>query len=194
MTDTMKKDIQSAFFLVIIVVICILFLSSANTLYQGVLAARQRDLRMEILDTFGVSFTEQTFDSLFAKYVEIIQDGKNTYFVYKGTPKQGGIITSGAGLWGTIELLILINEEKQQIIKLQVLYHSETPGLGGRIEEDWFLTQFQNLDYSDSVKIVMKRTGARGEVDAITGATITSRSVQNIINNALERYIQTVRR
>jgi Na+-transporting NADH:ubiquinone oxidoreductase subunit C len=88
----------------------------------------------------------------------------------------------------------LINEETEKITELKVMHHTETPGLGGRIEEEWFLSQFRDLDYFDSVKIVKERTGARGEVDAISGATVTSRSMENIINSALNRYREKVGR
>ncbi|MBN2440847.1 MAG: FMN-binding protein [Spirochaetales bacterium] len=186
--STWKIDLKSAVFLVIITTVCTLFLSGTNALYQGVIAERQKTLRMEILQDFGITFTEMDFSSSFDNNVDVIQDRKNTYFVFKGAPRQGAIDTTGQGLWGTIQLLIMINEESKQITKLKVLHHTETPGLGGRIEEDVFLNQFQGLNYSDSVKIVKEKKGEPGEVDAISGATVTSKSVETIINNAIQRY------
>lgn len=194
MKQIWKKDLTSFAFLFAVTTVCTLFLSGANAVYQGVLAERQKELRMEILSKFGVVFTEENFTERFDENVDMITDRKNTYFIFQGTPRQGGITTSGTGLWGTIELLVLINEETEKIMELKVMHHTETPGLGGRIEEEWFLSQFRDLDYSGSVKIVRERTGARGEVDAISGATVTSRSVEDIINDALSRYRQKVGR
>jgi Na+-transporting NADH:ubiquinone oxidoreductase subunit C len=185
---TWIPDLKSALFLVIVITVCTLFLSATNSLYQGVIAERQKVLRMEILTDFGISFTEDTFSVKFNETVEVVTDRRSTYFLYKGTPKQAGIITTGAGLWGTIDLLLIIDENSGVIKKLKVLHHTETPGLGGRIEEEWFTSQFSDLDYSKGIKIVQKRTGAAGEVDGISGATVTSNSVEAIINNGLERY------
>jgi len=192
--NTWKIDLKSALFLVIIITVCTLFLSITNNLYQGVIAERQKIIRMEILEDFGVSFSNDTFPSLFAENVETIIDRKSTYFIFKGTPQKAGIITSGSGLWGIIDLLIIINVDTKVIQKLRVLSHTETPGLGGKIEEEWFTSQFNDLDYSEDVKIVNNRTGATGEVDAISGATATSRSVETIINTAIQRYMDRNKR
>ena len=79
-----KNDLTSLVFLIIITTVCTLFLSGANTVYQGVLAERQKELRMGILSTFGVSFTEDTFTERFNENVEVIicgDFGPNAYSV-----------------------------------------------------------------------------------------------------------------
>ncbi len=50
---------------------------------------------------------------------------------------------SGQGLWGTVTGVIAVDQSVSTIIGLDIISHSETPGLGGRIEEDWFKDQFQ---------------------------------------------------
>ncbi|WP_320048072.1 FMN-binding protein [uncultured Ilyobacter sp.] len=97
---------------------------------------------------------------------------------------------SGKGLWGTISGVIAVNSNIDKIIGIEITSHSETPGLGGRIEESWFLNQFKDEKVPDNIQIVMG-TGRgdtisdNGLVDGITGATRTSESVENIINNKL---------
>jgi len=63
--------------------------------------------------------------------------------------------------------------------------HNETPGLGGRIDEAWFKEQFRNR------KIVIGTglsydTEQENQLDAITGATSTSRSILNILNDVID--------
>ena len=72
MRELVKSDIKSGIFLVIVIIVCTLFLSGANAFYQGVLAERQRGLRMKVLETFGISFTEDNFNTLFSDNVDIV--------------------------------------------------------------------------------------------------------------------------
>jgi electron transport complex protein RnfG len=71
---------------------------------------------------------------------------------------------------------------------MKVLESKETPGLGDKIEKDSsFVNQF---DGSEPVLVGVKRsrrTGAASEIDMITGATISSRTIIDIINISLER-------
>lgn len=97
---------------------------------------------------------------------------------------------SGKGLWGTIYGVMATNKDIDKIIGIEITSHSETPGLGGRIEEAWFLNQFKGEKVPDKIKIVMGV--GRGDpisdnslVDGITGATRTSESVESIINKKL---------
>lgn len=68
---------------------------------------------------------------------------------------------------------------------VEILRHAETPGLGDKIEEEWFLQQFpgktlKNADWR------VKKDG--GEFDEITGATISPRAVVGAVRRGLEFY------
>ena len=51
---------------------------------------------------------------------------------------------NGLGLWGKIDAVISFNEDISKIKGFGVISQEETPGLGARIEEDWFKNQFVN--------------------------------------------------
>jgi electron transport complex protein RnfG len=73
---------------------------------------------------------------------------------------------------------------RQQLGGLRIVEHGETAGLGDRIAEDSFLEQFVGMDFRP--KIEMSRTRSQtNQYDAIAGATISSRAVGTIINQAL---------
>lgn len=72
---------------------------------------------------------------------------------------------------------ILIGTNTQQITNVKVIEHAETPGLGSRITEDSFLSQFKNRDINYQ------------EFDAITGATISSSAVIDAVTEA-ESFIK----
>ena len=66
---------------------------------------------------------------------------------------------------------------------VDIVNQQETPGLGANIEMEWFLKQFIGKT-KEEVKI--KKDG--GSIDAITGATISSRALTDGIRGAMEKY------
>lgn len=97
----------------------------------------------------------------------------------------------GSGLWGTIYGVIGMSADFTRIVGLEIVSHSETPGLGGRIDESWFKDQFKG-EYA-AKGIVITHGGGKGDtdknngqVDGITGASRTSDSLQIIINQKID--------
>jgi len=89
----------------------------------------------------------------------------------------------------------------QEIDGEQTVYmnHSETPGLGGRIDETAFKEQFrgERISSSSSARIAVvsgQDTGSKDDskVDAITGATRTSESIQTLLNKAINDVFPAV--
>jgi electron transport complex protein RnfG len=93
-----------------------------------------------------------------------------------------------AGYQDIIELIFGYDSRSQSVLGMKVLSMKETPGLGDKIEKDSaFVAEFEGVNAPiDGVK-PMRATGAANEVDMITGATISSRTVIAIINHKLER-------
>jgi electron transport complex protein RnfG len=69
---------------------------------------------------------------------------------------------------------------------LRVLNHTETPGLGAKITTAQFRDQFKNRRPEQLV--LKKDDPAKGQIDAITGATITSRAVTKTMRSTLESF------
>jgi electron transport complex protein RnfG len=68
-----------------------------------------------------------------------------------------------------------------------VLEQKETPGLGTKMTEDKFLNQFKGINISD-FKLAVKKDG--GDVDALTGATISSRAFCDATQMAYDAFIK----
>ena len=94
---------------------------------------------------------------------------------------------SDKGYSGRIELMVGIDTEGK-IKNIEVLNHKETPGLGSKIKDQSFISQFigQSLDSFD---FRPKKDG--GQVDAISGATISSRAFAEAVKLSLEAYNDT---
>lgn len=86
---------------------------------------------------------------------------------------------SPRGYSGPIEMLIGINKEGK-VTGLKVLNHRETPGLGANIVKESFLKQFIGKSLKNPIE-------PKKDIDAITGATISSRAVCKGIKEALRK-------
>jgi len=113
--------------------------------------------------------------------------------IYEGFREDGtrvgfAVPAAEAGFQDIIELIFGYDADKGQLMGMKVLESKETPGLGAKIESDSsFVSQFTGPETPLVGVKVGRATGDPHEVDYITGATISSRSVVRIINNALER-------
>ncbi len=83
------------------------------------------------------------------------------------------------GYSSIIELLVGVDNDGE-IIGIKVLSQSETPGLGANIVKEEYLKQYIGKKQAE---IKLNKDG--GEIDAITGATITSRAVANNVHDSI---------
>ncbi|MGB5170600.1 MAG: FMN-binding protein [Eudoraea sp.] len=126
----------------------------------------------------------------------------STYYAgYNENEKLVGyaVEAAGQGYADIIRVLYGYNPNKQILIGFQVLESKETPGLGDKIEkEQRFLDNFKALDVSLSNegqlknKVVTVKQGKKQkpwEIDGITGATISSRAIGNIIGTSTMEVI-----
>ncbi len=102
-----------------------------------------------------------------------------------GLPTAYAFPFKGPGLWGTIEGYLGVAADGGMLTGIVFTSHSETPGLGGRIDEDWFKEQFRGIAVPAGGTLGLKDAAGVGDVDAITGATSTSRSVMSLVNGTL---------
>lgn len=120
------------------------------------------------------------------------KDGKTIYIV----PLQGN------GLWDSIWGYIALDDDENTIIGAVFDHAAETPGLGAEIRESWFEEQFigdqilktpGNFSKNNYVSVKTVKGGAKADdlhgVDAISGGTITSDKLSEMIYERLERYL-----
>jgi len=104
---------------------------------------------------------------------------------------------SGKGLWGSLYGYFALDSDNFSTVKGITFYrHKETPGLGAEISEKWFQSNFIGKEIYDNnilISINVTKAGladkaALHEVDGISGATITSNGVTNLLKRDLKRY------
>jgi len=142
-------------------------------------------------------------------YEELSQDGMILYIGKSGNnPEPAGIAFEavGNGFQGKISIMVGVNTDFSKIFAIKILEQIETPGLGTKIVIDptnkqdpfWWSNQFKALQAAPQIEVVKNvKPSKPTEIQAITGATISSRAVVTIINQQLQKaksIYQTKRR
>jgi electron transport complex protein RnfG len=106
--------------------------------------------------------------------------------IFDGNPNVITFETTSPGFADSIGLMVGINVEEDKIVSVGVTTHKETPGLGAKAAEkdSKFAAQFQGLTVDKLIKV----TNDGGDVNAISGATITSRAVCVAATDACSIY------
>ena len=121
-----------------------------------------------------------------------IKDGEieHTFFVgvIDGEPSAVAFETFGKGGYGgDVGLMVGIDIKDDKLIGAGVTTHAETPGMGAKAKSDPnFVAQFQGLAAKDPIKV----TKDGGTINAISGATLTSRAVSSAATDAGKIYLQ----
>lgn len=105
---------------------------------------------------------------------EAIKDNKTIAYVTQSESK---------GYGGTIEILVGVDTQCR-VIGYNILSHNETPGLGDKTTKSPFKDQFKGKDLKHLV--VTKDSSDKDDIQAITGATISSKAVTKGIEKAVK--------
>lgn len=100
----------------------------------------------------------------------------------QGQPAGICVLATATGYGGDVEVLTGIGTDGK-VTGVKVLKHSETPGLGANSEKESFTSQYK--EKSGTVGVA-KTAPKDGEIQAISGATITSKAVTSAVNTSLE--------
>jgi RnfABCDGE-type electron transport complex G subunit len=124
--------------------------------------------------------------------------------VYGGKDEEGNTIgfaihASGIGFQDKISLMLGTNTSLERTNRLAILNQKETPGLGAKItDSEFFLTYWENRDCSGPLTLHKPAASSpeelsSTEVNTITGATISSEAVLNIVNSSLEQVREIIK-
>jgi len=185
------KPVKSTLFNMIFAMLLVGGLSAAVLAYVYSLTAEPIAIAKNHKTLEAIREVVGTFDNnpFEEKTTLTTPSGKNHLELYPA--RENGIITAVAiktysdnGFGGRIELIIGMLMDGT-VTGYKVIDQKETPGLGSKINEKKFADQFVGMNtHSDNFKL--KKDG--GEIDAITGATISSRAVTEAVQRAVEAY------
>jgi len=108
-----------------------------------------------------------------------------------GEPVGLAFTASGGGYQGEIILMVGVDNNLTRSTGMTVLENVETPGLGGKITGKSFQDQFKGLLVVPEIELVKGKKPERdNQVQAITGATISSQAIVEIINKRLSEVLK----
>ena len=116
---------------------------------------------------------------------EYEQINKGDITLYKGLGSGGNVVgyavqNSGQGYQSIIKIMVGLDMNQDKVKRINILSQAETPGLGARITNDQFKSQFYGKSFNDSYQ-------AKKDVDAISGATISSQDVADVVKGAINK-------
>mgnify|MGYP002631946781 CR=1 FL=1 len=158
--------------------ICAVLLASAYELSRDTIESNQQAYRVTVLERMmgdaGLSFTEQP----------------GGFIVYQGDERYGTIYQTSTqqGYNGEIGLFVAVTD-KPSIIRLRVLNHMETPGLGDKIDRsvsNW-VDRFDGMSIDPANEKNWRLRQDGGSFDGMSGATITSRALLNAAHDILKK-------
>jgi Na+-transporting NADH:ubiquinone oxidoreductase subunit C len=189
----------------------LLFIFVISLFFAGLTVSVNQALSSRISLNEKTRYTKQLLEVLKIPYPgdaspEALQDLENVHIeaarldgkvVYRGLDNKGNPVgyafpIGGKGFWGRIDGFLSTENDLNAIRAIVFTSHNETPGLGARIEEPWFRKQFENLQFANAVgpqqyvEISKADSSGKNKLDAITGATMTTKALEKIVNDDLK--------
>lgn len=174
----------------VLTVICLfvtLALSSTNMLTAGKIEAlaekSQNSAMSELIEADKFETKTVASENGETEYNEAVKDGETVGMIF---------VTQENGYGGTVSVMTAVDTDGK-VIAVKILDASnETPGLGQNVTKESFYGQFSDL----TGEIVAKKSGTavaeNNEIDAVTGATISSKAVTRAVNTALENAAKII--
>jgi Na+-translocating ferredoxin:NAD+ oxidoreductase subunit G len=168
-------------------VICILsggLLAVVNHVTKDPIAAALREEKMKAMREVLPEYDNDPMTCTNA----VVENGKT--WVFHVARKNGNFAgaafeaSSGQGYSGTIRIMVGVRAD-DTIQGIEILQQTETPGLGARIAESSFRDQFNDKNIL-TTRWQVRKDG--GDIDAITGATISPRAVLDALRDGLKVY------
>lgn len=178
-------------------------LSAVGAVTAPYIEANQKAEKVRnIMKVLGVDYDAGAApEALVERFEEEVQEKEGdvlTYYTYSpedfpDDQQRIAVKFAGAGMWGPIEGFLALEPDMQTIAAVSIYEQEETPGLGGEIGADWFQKQFEGKSIVDEagekpgVRIVTEGKAEKlNEIDAITGATVTSDRLESMLNETIQ--------
>ena len=144
----------------------------------------------EVIDNLVPSeIPPDKMETQFPLYIKIVNNSIDGY----------AIPISGKGLWSTLYGYFALENDGSTVKGIRFYKHKETPGLGGEVDKDWFTNNFIGKKIIDKNGRLVSIQSIKGQVDdsapdayhqvdGISGATVTTKGLNEFLMNDLKKY------
>jgi len=201
MKDFKRKYILPILFTIIVTAVTTFLLAGINYLTTDAIALNEETtLRSTILYVFNIDYPSgdaKKIEEIFTQHVKSKEVGDKTIYYIEDRNEISAYAfpVDGVALWGSAHAYVAISSDYNEILGIDFVSQSETPGLGGRISEAWFKEQFRGLKLGDiqDGEYIVYRPAPGGNVDGISGATLTSNAIRDLLNKGIYEFISEQR-
>ena len=174
--------------LLVITLVSGLSLGYVNDLTVGPKAKAKLEKKVNALKLVLPPFDNNPVEDITLVKSEKVSDSVEIYPAYLNNQFVGAAVigSTDKGFSGLIKIMIGF-KPSGEIENIAVLEQKETPGLGTKLKEEAFLKQFRGIDIS-AFNLKVKKDG--GDVDALTGATISTRAFCDATQMAYDAFIK----
>jgi Na+-transporting NADH:ubiquinone oxidoreductase subunit C len=219
----MSDSVKTILFATVLCLVCSLLLTTAATglktfQRENALVDRQKNILKSVraLDPER-RYTSDEIKALYRDHIKCVSVGDDgevlsadaaptdtipLYLYLENDQTKAYILpVNSRGLWGRIYGYLALDTDGSTIAGFSVYKHSETPGLGGEIENQWFQRNFVGKRIVDAegnfvsikiakgaVKDAVRQDLRPNYVDGISGATMTGKFLSQGLKNILETY------
>lgn len=194
-TNSNVYTIGYAIVMVVIVAFLLAFISQSLKDKQD--ANVQLDYKKQVLNSLdlrNLPDAEKTYSEV-VKSEEEVEDGYKIFTCELEGKTKYVLTVKGMGLWGPISGFISLNDDKQTVYGVFFNHEGETAGLGAEIKDskawqDKFKGKKITAEGSSDIVLGVKKNveNPESEVDAVTGATLTSDGVNLMLKEGLAKY------
>ena len=180
----MKEMLNLSLRLALICAVAAMALAKVDDLTRGPIAEAIARAQREAIESVLPPFATLATDTL------VVAGETRAYSLGKGEDGVTGVAfssVSGLGYSGDIEVMIGVDADGK-VTGVRVLRHAETPGLGANYADPEVMDAFYAGAALEDRDWRVTKDG--GEVDAITGATITGRALADAVSAGLRRYAE----
>lgn len=176
--------------LLVITLISGLSLGFINDLTIEPIAKAKLDRKINAIKLVLPEFNSNPVEDIKMIKSEFAKDSVEIYPAFKNEEFIGEAVigSSEKGFSGLIKIMVGFKPDGT-IHNIAVLEQKETPGLGTKMKDEKFLKQFRGKNPSD-FKLEVTKDG--GDVDALTGATITSRAFSESTQMAYDEFLKSL--
>ncbi len=146
---------------------------------------------------FSVLEGAETYDVI-EREVPSDKKGGEIIRIFRGLDADGrtvgyAFIAEGPGFAGIIRMMVGLNFDLETLSGLKVMEQVETPGLGNKIGEEKFEGQFKGVAIRPRIEYLKNKKPVKpNQIQAITGATISSKAVVSAINKRVETILSVL--
>ena len=162
-------------------ILALVYAKTSPIMFKNAVAAKELELKKLMPDAETIEkLGDWSIHDKHAEYYRAMKDGSAIGYI---------IQSYGKGYSSYIDTLIAVDTDFK-VLKISILGHAETPGLGDEIESAGFLNQFAGKDLKH-LKVL--KTETTDYIQAISGATISSRAVaEDAVKNGIEFLKKTL--